>query len=118
MGYLVGDAQRAPLTQGAMTLTWSPEAIDDLASLRAYISADDPATAKRVALHIIHSVEELLPKNPQLGHPGPGARHARTRYPENPVRCSLPSAQRGAANLARLSPRPPLAETLLGSKEK
>jgi toxin ParE1/3/4 len=72
----MGDAQRAPLTQGGMTLLWSPEAIDDLASLRTYISVDDPAAAKRIALHLIHSVEELLANNPQLGHPGrvPGTR--------------------------------------------
>jgi toxin ParE1/3/4 len=59
-----------------MMLTWSPEAIDDLASLRAHITMDDPAAAKRVALHIIHCVEELLASNPQLGHPGrvPGTR--------------------------------------------
>jgi plasmid stabilization system protein ParE len=59
-----------------MTLTWSPEAIDDLASLRAYISVDDPAAAKRIALHIIHGVEELLSNNSHLGHPGrvPGTR--------------------------------------------
>jgi plasmid stabilization system protein ParE len=40
-----------------MKLTWSPEAIDDLNSLRAHISVDDPAAAKRVALHILHCVE-------------------------------------------------------------
>jgi plasmid stabilization system protein ParE len=59
-----------------MKLTWSPEAIDDLNSLRAQISVDDPAAGKRVALHILHSIEELLPPNPQLGHPGrvPGTR--------------------------------------------
>ena len=59
-----------------MTLTWSPEAIDDLASLRTYLSEDDPAAAKRVALHIIHCIEELLSNNAQLGHPGrvPGTR--------------------------------------------
>jgi hypothetical protein len=45
-----------------MTLTWSPQAIDDLASLRAYISVDDPAAAKRAAL--------LLANNPQLGQHG------------------------------------------------
>jgi hypothetical protein len=33
-----------------MTLAWSPEAIDDLASLRAYIGVEDPAAAKRIAL--------------------------------------------------------------------
>ena len=59
-----------------MTLTWSPEAIDDLNSLRAQVSMDDPVAAKRVALHILHCIEELLPPNPQLGHPGrvPGTR--------------------------------------------
>jgi toxin ParE1/3/4 len=59
-----------------MKLTWSPEAIDDLNPLRVQISADDYAAAKRVALHILHCVEDLLPPNPQLGHPGrvPGTR--------------------------------------------
>jgi toxin ParE1/3/4 len=59
-----------------MKLTWSPEAIDDLVSLRAQISGDDPAAAKRVALLILHCIEELLPPNLQLGHPGrvPGTR--------------------------------------------
>ena len=59
-----------------MKLTWSPEAIDDLNSLRAQISLDDPAAAKRVALHILHCVDALLQRNPQLGHPGrvPGTR--------------------------------------------
>jgi toxin ParE1/3/4 len=59
-----------------MTILWSPEATDDLQSLRAHIASDDPAAAKRVALHILHCIEELLPENPQLGHPGrvPGTR--------------------------------------------
>jgi toxin ParE1/3/4 len=59
-----------------MTLTWSPQAIDDLQSVRAHVAADDPAAAKRIALHILHCVDELLAENPQLGHPGrvPGTR--------------------------------------------
>jgi toxin ParE1/3/4 len=59
-----------------MTIIWSPEALDDLVSLRAYISEDDPAAALRVALHIAHNVETLLPANPQMGRPGrvPGTR--------------------------------------------
>jgi len=36
-----------------MTPVWSPEAIDDLAALRAYIEQDDPAAAQRVVLRII-----------------------------------------------------------------
>ena len=59
-----------------MTPVWSPEAIDDLLSLRAYISEHDPGAAQRVALHIIHNVETLLSKNPAMGRPGrvPGTR--------------------------------------------
>jgi toxin ParE1/3/4 len=55
---------------------WSPEAINDLAALRIYIEQDDPVAAQRVALHIIHSIETLLPNNPEMGRPGqvPGTR--------------------------------------------
>jgi toxin ParE1/3/4 len=53
-----------------MTPVWSPEAIDDLAALRAYIEQDDPAAAQRVALHIVHNVETLLAENPKMGRPG------------------------------------------------
>jgi toxin ParE1/3/4 len=59
-----------------MNILWSPEAIDDLTSLRAYIAEDNPAAAQEVALHIIQNIEQLLPNNPQLGRPGrvPGTR--------------------------------------------
>jgi len=59
-----------------MTPVWSAEAIDDLAALRAYIEQDDPATAQRVALHIVHNVETLPSQNPEMGRPGrvPGTR--------------------------------------------
>ena len=59
-----------------MTLLWSPESIDDLISLRAYIAEHDPAAAKRVVLHILYCVEHLLAENPKLGAPGrvPGTR--------------------------------------------
>ena len=53
-----------------MTLLWSPESIHDLLALRAYIAEHDPASAKRVALHILHTVEHLLSENPKLGAPG------------------------------------------------
>jgi toxin ParE1/3/4 len=76
LGLLLGDPQGAPCPESGMTILWSPEAIDDLQSARVHIAADDPAAAKRIALHILHCVEELLPENPQLGHPGrvPGTR--------------------------------------------
>jgi toxin ParE1/3/4 len=59
-----------------MTPVWSPEAIEDLAALRTYTEQDDPASARRVALHIIHNVEILLPANPEMGRAGrvPGTR--------------------------------------------
>lgn len=50
-----------------MNAIWSPEAIADLAALRAYIAQDDPAAAQRVALHIIRNVETLLPNSPEMG---------------------------------------------------
>ena len=59
-----------------MNILWSPEAIKDLTSLRAYIADDDPAAARRIVLHIMHNIEQLLPDNPQMGRPGrvPGTR--------------------------------------------
>jgi toxin ParE1/3/4 len=59
-----------------MNPIWSPEAIADLAALRAYITQDDPAAAQRVALHIIRNVETLLSSSPEMGRPGrvPGTR--------------------------------------------
>jgi toxin ParE1/3/4 len=48
---------------------WSPEAIEDMRSLHAYIAEDDPATAVRVAQQIVPTVV-LLSKNPEMGRPG------------------------------------------------
>ena len=59
-----------------MNILWSPEAIEDLNSLRAYIAQGNPSAARGVVLHIMDSVEQLLPDNPQIGRPGrvPGTR--------------------------------------------
>jgi toxin ParE1/3/4 len=59
-----------------MNIIWSPEAIEDLVSLRAYISEEDPAAARRVVFRIIQSIEQLLPDNPRIGRAGrvPGTR--------------------------------------------
>jgi toxin ParE1/3/4 len=59
-----------------MTILWSPEAIDDLISLRAYVADDNPAAARKVVLHIVQNIEQLLSDNPQMGRPGrvPGTR--------------------------------------------
>ncbi|MBX9824692.1 MAG: type II toxin-antitoxin system RelE/ParE family toxin [Xanthobacteraceae bacterium] len=59
-----------------MIVQWSPQAIDDLASLRAYIAEDNPAAAKRIVLQIIRNVDQLLSGQPEMGRPGrvPGTR--------------------------------------------
>ncbi len=59
-----------------MNIIWSPEAIEDLISLRAYIAEESPAGARRIVLRILHDVERLLPDNPHMGRPGrvPGTR--------------------------------------------
>jgi len=59
-----------------MNIVWSPEAIEDLVSLRAYIAEDNPAAARRTVQHIVESIEQLLPDNPQIGRAGrvPGTR--------------------------------------------
>jgi toxin ParE1/3/4 len=68
-----------------MKIVWSPEAIRDLISLRAFIAEESPAGARRIVAHILHDVEHLLPDNPQMGRPGrvPGTREfviAQTPY--------------------------------------
>ena len=59
-----------------MKIPWSPEAVEDLVSLRAYIAEDNPAAARRTVQHLIESIEQLLPDNPRIGRAGrvPGTR--------------------------------------------
>jgi toxin ParE1/3/4 len=59
-----------------MKIAWSPEAIEDLVSLRAYIAEDNPAAARRTVQHLVESIERLLPDNPRIGRAGrvPGTR--------------------------------------------
>ena len=68
-----------------MKPVWSPEAIDDLIALGAYIADDDNAAAQRIALRITDTVEKLLSENADIGRPGrvPGTRElviARTPF--------------------------------------
>jgi toxin ParE1/3/4 len=68
-----------------MNIVWSPEAIQDLISLRAYIAEESPAGARRIVLRILHNIERLLPDSPHMGRPGrvPGTRElviAQTPY--------------------------------------
>jgi toxin ParE1/3/4 len=59
-----------------MKIVWSPEAIEDLVSVRAYIAEDNPAAARRTVQLIVESIEQLLPDNPGIGRAGrvPGTR--------------------------------------------
>jgi plasmid stabilization system protein ParE len=91
--FFAADPQGAPQTQGGMKLTWSPESIHDLISLRADIAEHDLAAAKRVALHVIYCVEHLLSENPHLGTPGRVPGNMRTRNPENALHRALPNSR-------------------------
>jgi toxin ParE1/3/4 len=84
-----------------MNVIWSPEAIEDLISLKAYIAQDDPAAARRVALRIVHAVEQLLPENPHMGRPGrvPGTREL--VIPQTPYVVPY-RMQRGAFQILRV----------------
>jgi toxin ParE1/3/4 len=53
-----------------MNIVWSPESIEDLVALRAYIAEDNPSAARRVVLHIVQNIEQLLPDNPSIGRAG------------------------------------------------
>ena len=53
-----------------MNIIWSPEAIEDLISLRAYITENDPDAARRVVLHIVQNIEQLLLDHPHMGRIG------------------------------------------------
>lgn len=53
-----------------MKVRWSAESIDDLAALRAFIAAERPASAIRMARQISDTVETLLSENPEIGRPG------------------------------------------------
>ena len=55
---------------------WSPDAVDDLAALRAYIEQDNPGAAQSVVLRIIENVETLLPNNPKWVDPAGSREHA------------------------------------------
>ncbi len=53
-----------------MKLIWSPEALQDLREVHAYIKKDNPASAKKVVARIVSVVASQLPENPNIGRPG------------------------------------------------
>ena len=59
-----------------MNVAWSPEAVEDLASLNTYIAEENPGAAREIVLQILRAIEQVLPDNPYVGRPGrvPGTR--------------------------------------------
>ena len=53
-----------------MNIVWSPEAIEDLISLRAYVGAEDSEAARRLAMRIVGAIETLVSQNPEIGRRG------------------------------------------------
>ena len=53
-----------------MKLIWSPEALQDLREVHAYITKDSPASAKKVVERIVSVIASQLPENPNIGRPG------------------------------------------------
>jgi plasmid stabilization system protein ParE len=87
-----------------MNILWSPEAVKDLTSLRAYIAADNPAAAQKLVLHIMH--EQLLADDPRLGRLA-AFRHARAYHPQHAVYRPLSTAEKrhtDTTNLSRIAP--------------
>lgn len=53
-----------------MKLIWSPEALDDLLSIREFISRENPEAAVKVVTAVAVTVETQLSQFPQSGRPG------------------------------------------------
>ncbi|HET7842210.1 MAG TPA: type II toxin-antitoxin system RelE/ParE family toxin, partial [Terriglobia bacterium] len=53
-----------------MKIVWTEQAIADLEEIEHYIAQERPSAARRVAAHLVTSVEHLA-EFPQLGRPGP-----------------------------------------------
>ena len=53
-----------------MKLVWTPEAVRDLTSLRACISRDNPAAARKVVVTILDFTDSQLTQFPQSGGEG------------------------------------------------
>jgi toxin ParE1/3/4 len=52
----------------ARAIVWSPEAIEDIEAIAAYIERDSPWYAKAVATKIVE-LAESIPEYPEIGEP-------------------------------------------------
>jgi plasmid stabilization system protein ParE len=87
-----------------MKIVWSPEAVEDLVSLRAYIAEDSPATAQRTVRLIIGSIEQLLPDNPLIGRAGHRA-PANLSFRGHPASCPIGSSEQRSKSCASIMRR-------------
>ncbi len=53
-----------------MRIQWTEAADDDLESVAAYISVDNPTAAVKQVIRVVTIVEELLSEHPAAGRPG------------------------------------------------
>lgn len=51
-------------------IAWTEQAVADLDEIKRYIERDKPSAARRVAAHLIATVEHLA-EFPDMGKPGP-----------------------------------------------
>jgi addiction module RelE/StbE family toxin len=65
-----------------MSVVFSPEALADIAAIRAYIGADNPLAASRMAVQIVAACDRLETM-PERGRPGlvPGTRELTGAWP-------------------------------------
>lgn len=65
-----------------MPVVFSPEALDDLGSIRSYIGLDNPFAASRMAVELVAACDRLE-QMPERGRPGlyPGTREVTTVWP-------------------------------------
>jgi addiction module RelE/StbE family toxin len=65
-----------------MPVAYSPEALADLAAIRAYIGDRNPAAASRIAVQLVAACDRLE-HLPERGRPGaaPGTREIATIWP-------------------------------------
>lgn len=53
-----------------MKLSWLPHALEDLASIRAYVASDSPKAARKLMLTILGFATDQLSAFPEAGRPG------------------------------------------------
>jgi plasmid stabilization system protein ParE len=72
-------AETGSETLGDMNILWSPEAIEDLNMLRAYIAQENPTAAQGVVLHIMIGHDKWRRRDDEFARARDAARVAHLR---------------------------------------